>query len=85
MICPKCGGEAYVFEEDFIKALENVSPIKLIIKQTLICKSCSERFTRIVCEDTDARKKGEEKLHDLHSIRPTSGEMKEAMDRLRFI
>jgi C4-type Zn-finger protein len=85
MKCPSCGGEAYVIDEEFIKAIENTNPVQIVVKQTFLCKNCSDKFTRIVCEDTSARKKTEEKVGDFHSLEPSNAEMKDAMDRLRFI
>jgi len=57
MECPKCGGGAYLVEEDLIQVLENAEPVKLMIKATYQCRACSERFTRIIYDDIDARKK----------------------------
>ncbi len=57
MECPKCGGGAYLVDEDLIKVLENTEPVKLMIKATYQCRACSERFTRIIYDDLNARKK----------------------------
>lgn len=57
MECPKCAGGAYLAEEDLIQVLENSEPVKLMIKATYQCRACSERFTRIIYDDINARKK----------------------------
>jgi hypothetical protein len=57
MECPKCSGGAYLSEEDLIQVLENTEPVKLMIKATYTCRACSERFTRIIYDDINARKK----------------------------
>jgi hypothetical protein len=57
MECPKCSGGAYLVEEDLIQVLENTEPVKLMIKATYTCRACSERFTRVIYDDIDARKK----------------------------
>jgi hypothetical protein len=57
MYCPKCSGGAFLSDEDLVKVLENTAPMKLLIKQSFVCKACSERFSRVVWDDIDARKK----------------------------
>jgi hypothetical protein len=57
MNCPKCDGGAYVSEEEVINVVENAVPAKVILKVTYICKSCSERFTRIYLEDLEGVRK----------------------------
>ncbi len=59
MECPKCGGGAYLAEEELVKVLENTDPIKIIAKATFVCKACSERFSRLVCDTLEGRKKDE--------------------------
>jgi len=58
--CPKCGGGAFLSEEELVKVLENTEPMKIIAKATYQCRACSERFSRLVCDTLDARKKQEE-------------------------
>jgi len=60
MECPKCAGGAYLAEEDLIQVLESADPVKLMIKATYQCRACSERFTRIIYDDINARKKQED-------------------------
>ena len=60
MMCPKCGGGAFLADEDLIKITENTEPVKVMIKQTFTCRACGERFSRIVWDDMEARKKGGE-------------------------
>ena len=57
MNCPKCDGGAYVSEEEVINVVENVVPVKVVMKVTYICKSCNERFTRVMIEDLETAKK----------------------------
>jgi hypothetical protein len=60
MNCPKCGGGAFLSDEELIKTMENVKPLKMIVKQTYVCRACAERFSRIVCDSLDGRKKAAE-------------------------
>lgn len=57
MNCPKCDGGAYVAEEEVMQVVESVVPTKIILKVTYVCKSCSERFTRVYLEDLEAARK----------------------------
>jgi hypothetical protein len=57
MNCPKCQGGTYLADEDLVKVIENTTPMKLMIKQTFTCRACAERFSRIVVDDADSRKK----------------------------
>jgi phage terminase large subunit GpA-like protein len=59
--CPKCGGESYLSQEDLAGIAEKAEPPKAVIKQTLICKACGEKFSRIVFESLDTKKKTEAK------------------------
>ncbi len=56
MECPKCAGGAYLAEEELVQVL-NTEPVKVISKATFVCRSCSERFTRLVCEPLDAKRR----------------------------
>lgn len=64
MNCPKCAGGAFLAEEDLVKVMDNVQPMKLLIKQTFTCRACSEKFSRIVWDDFESRKKGLEEKPD---------------------
>jgi hypothetical protein len=57
MNCPKCGGGSFLAEEDLIQVLGNAEPMKLLLKAIFQCRSCNERFVRIVYDDLAARKK----------------------------
>jgi len=56
-VCPKCNGGTFLSEEELIQVLENVDPVKVLLKATFQCMSCSERFTRLICDDLSARKR----------------------------
>ena len=56
MSCPKCQGGAYLADEDLVKVVENTTPMKVLIKQTFVCRSCADRFSRIVSDDMESRK-----------------------------
>ena len=60
MNCPKCDGGAFLADEDLVKVMENTQPLKLLIKQTFTCRACTERFSRIVWDDFESRKRGNE-------------------------
>jgi hypothetical protein len=57
MECPKCGGGAFLSEEELVRIIENVAPMKVVSKATYQCRACSERFSRLTCDDLDSRKK----------------------------
>ena len=57
MFCPKCSGGTFVAEEDVVKVLETTVPIKLVIKTTYMCRSCNEKFSRVIVEDVEAKRK----------------------------
>jgi len=93
MQCPKCGGEAYLVDEELVQVLENVEPPKIIAKAIYQCRSCGERFTRLVSESLDAKKKVPDQSgaskhssssypgDNIGDIRP---ETKERIDQLKF-
>ncbi len=56
MECPKCQGGAYLAEEEFVRVLEGTRPLQAIMKATFVCRSCTERFTRLVTDNLDKRK-----------------------------
>ena len=92
MQCPKCGGEAYLVDEELVQVLENVEPPKIIAKAIYQCRSCGERFTRLVSEDLDAKKKQPEKATQQQAessypgggIGSVSPETRERIDNLKF-
>ncbi len=84
MNCPKCGGEAYLVEEEFVKVLENMDPPKIVAKAVYQCKSCGDRFSRLVYEDLSTKRK--EEHHPAlppGSTGPEPGSM-DPRDRLKF-
>ncbi len=60
--CPKCGGGAFLSEEELVRIMENTAPMKVVAKATYQCRACSERFSRLVCDDLEARKKDAEEI-----------------------
>ena len=60
MECPKCGGGAYLADEELVQVLGNTDPVKILIKAKYQCRACSETFSRIVYDDMNARKKVDE-------------------------
>jgi hypothetical protein len=101
MNCPKCDGGAYVSEEEVVNVLESITPVRVIMKITYICKSCGERFSRVLFEDVETRKKAEEKGIRTRAWKPAPGmptsefaaggplitkdKEKETADRLKFL
>ena len=94
--CPKCNGGAYVSDEEVVKVLENTEPVKVILRITYVCRSCGERFTRVVSEDVDAKRKDKNEDNkppgfptSLESLRPgmstTGRTMEPTADRLAFL
>lgn len=57
MECPKCSGGSYLAEEELVKVLENTEPLKIIAKAVFVCRACSERFSRLIVDTLDARKR----------------------------
>jgi hypothetical protein len=57
MECPKCSGGSYLAEEELVKVLENTEPVKVITKAVFVCRACSERFSRLIVDTLDARKR----------------------------
>lgn len=95
MQCPKCGGEAYLVDEELVQVLENVDPPKIIAKAIYNCRSCGERFTRLVSETLDAKKKvpdqpagqsqsGSSSSYSDDNLGTVSPETKERIDQLKF-
>ena len=57
--CPKCQGAVYWADEELVKVIENVEPVLVVTKCTYVCKSCTDRFTRIHVEEASAKRKSE--------------------------
>jgi hypothetical protein len=58
MECPKCNGQAYLADETFAQVAEHVSPPKLILNATFVCKACSNKFSRVVVDILDSKTEG---------------------------
>ena len=96
MNCPKCGGEAYLVDEEFVRVIENVEPMKVVAKDIYQCRSCNERFSRLMVENLDAKKAqaGQQVRQQgvysgqtygpASSPLPSSGSAGEEIDPLRF-
>ncbi len=69
-ICPKCNGGTYLADEELVQVLENTDPVKVLVKATYQCMSCSERFTRIICDELSARRRPTEQSHPGYSTQP---------------
>ena len=86
MNCPKCSGGSYVSDEEVVKVLESITPIKVILKVTYVCRSCGERFSRVFSEDVQAKRKEDRSPSpgmpsSEYAVRPAG----EPADRLRFL
>ena len=93
MECPKCGGGAYLSDEELIKVLENTDPIKIMFRAIFSCRACAEKFSRIFYDDLGARKKPQEvrpypyqgQGQQYEPVRPTGAKSEdEAAEGLRF-
>jgi len=56
MECPKCQGGAYLADEELVKVMEGTKPQKAILKATFVCRSCGERFSRLVTDSLEKRR-----------------------------
>ncbi len=57
MECPKCGGGAFLSEEELVQILEQMDPMKVVSKMIYVCRACSEKFSRLMCENLEAKRK----------------------------
>lgn len=57
MECPKCSGGSYLAEEELVKVLEGTEPLRIIARAVFVCRACSERFSRLIVDSLEARKK----------------------------
>jgi transposase-like protein len=55
--CPKCGSDSFLSEEEMAGVVDKSDPSKVAIKQIFKCKACGERFSRIIFENLDSKKK----------------------------
>ncbi len=88
MECPKCQGASYLAEEEFIQMLDNVEPVKVVTKGIYVCKSCTDRFTRIHIEEIEGKRKPSQASQDAAAspYRPAARRvsMDEAAETLKF-
>ena len=57
IFCPKCGGGTYISEEELVKILEETRPLKAVIKVFYVCRACVEKFSRLVHENLEDKKR----------------------------
>jgi hypothetical protein len=57
MECPKCGGGSFLSEEELVKVLEGSDPLTILLRSIYSCRACGERFSRLVFDDLNNRKK----------------------------
>ena len=57
MFCPKCGGGTYISEEELVKILEESRPLKAVIKIFYVCRACAEKFSRLIHENLEDKKR----------------------------
>lgn len=70
MKCPKCGGGAYLSDEELVKVLENMDPVQMVARATFVCRACSEKFTRLTTDTFDGRKR-----EDIETSKPRPREV----------
>ncbi len=56
MECPKCGGGSYLSDEELVQLISS-EPASILLKAIYTCRACSERFSRLVVDDLNSRKK----------------------------
>jgi Zn-finger nucleic acid-binding protein len=56
IMCPKCGGGAFLSEEELIKILENTKPLTAVIRAVYQCRACAEKFSRLIHDALEGRK-----------------------------
>ena len=56
MECPKCGGGTYLHEEELVQVLENTKPLKAVLRATMVCRACAEKFSRLFVDTLEGRK-----------------------------
>ncbi len=59
MFCPKCGGGTYITDEELIQVVDKSRPSKAVIKVLYVCRACAERFSRLIHEDLEKKKRDE--------------------------
>ncbi len=89
MNCPKCGGGSFLAEEELVQVLEGMDPVKILLKAVFQCRSCNERFVRILYDDLAARKKPPEQAAGYQapyqpSAQPSQPASQEPHEGLKF-
>jgi phage terminase large subunit GpA-like protein len=92
LTCPKCGGGTYLVDEELVRVVENTDPMKVIAKAIYQCRSCGERFSRLVVENIDAKKVQQSRQQGIYSGQPfgvssppdSQSSEGEAIDQLKF-
>ncbi len=59
IFCPKCGGGTFIADEELVKVLEDSRPLKAVIKLVYSCRACGDKFSRIVHEALENKKRDE--------------------------
>jgi len=72
MECPKCQGGAYLADEELVKIIEGSKPEKAILKATFVCRSCGERFSRLVTDSLEKRRLQIKPLPPMEEVREES-------------
>jgi hypothetical protein len=82
MECPKCGGGAFLSEEELIKILEGTEPLQILIKNIYQCRACAERFSRLVSDNLSSRKidTASGMLTDIQSLTSSATEKRDSTE-----
>jgi len=86
MECPKCGGGSYLSEEELVQVLNQTEPVKILIKAVYQCRACQEKFSRLVYDNLENRKKQATDQRAFYSNRAQTREQTdtEPAEGLRF-
>ena len=88
MECPKCGGGAFLSEEELIKILDG-TPTQILIKNVYQCRACMEKFSRLVSDSMEARRaaSGVSDINSMFSatgIQPAQKKETEVVEGIKF-
>lgn len=56
MKCPKCNGESYLLDEEFVNVLSQTEPIKILVRALYVCRACGEKFSRLAYDELDIKR-----------------------------
>ena len=85
MYCPKCGGGTFIADEELVKVREDSRPLKAVIKLVYVCRACGDKFSRLVHEHLENRKRDESGTSQTGSAAPAqSKSLDDAAQGLRF-